>query len=258
MRDPGRIIGAFVLSIFWVTVASAQSRWIKIETNQAMANVYADSTWLGTAVGGVFAVPEGSRVISLVPPIADVWSIPALQRQISGLDGDTLRLDMWFPYYYSLESIPSSAKVYLSEGDERTLLGDTPLVFSAEATPSGTFVFDRDGFLSRTITPGLDLWNRHLVSMEPVDRDSSFPSEVSFNLGSQRRKWIDYVAIGTAVTAGILAVHFKTKANNRYARYEITGDPGLRPDIDRLDLYSGVALGAMQAGLGLFAFRLIF
>lgn len=258
MRDPGRIIGTIILALFWVSAADAQSRWIEIDTNQVTANVYADSTWLGTAVGGVFAVPAGARVISLVPPIADVWSIPALQRDISDLDGDTLHLDMRFPYYYSLESIPSSAEVYLSDGVGRVLLGDTPLVFRTETTPSGTFIFDREGFLSRTITPGLDLWNRHLVSMEPADSDSSFPSEVSLNLGSRRRMWIDYVAIGTAVTAGILAVHFKTKANNRYARYEITGDPSLRPAINRLDVYSGVALGAMQAGLGLFAIRLIF
>jgi hypothetical protein len=31
----------------------------------------------------------------------------------------------------------------------------------------------------------------------------------------------------------------------------------LRPEIERLDLYSGIALGGMQVGLGVFAVRLV-
>ena len=54
-----------------------------------------------------------------------------------------------------------------------------------------------------------------------------------------------------------MAVHFKFKADRRYDRYVETGDPALRPAIKRYDTYSGVALGVMQAGAGLFAVRLI-
>ena len=70
--------------------------------------------------------------------------------------------------------------------------------------------------------------------------------------------WIDYVAIGTAIAGGILAVHYRTKADNRFDDYNETRDPALKSDVKQLDLYSGVALGAMQVGLGVIAFRLIF
>ena len=70
--------------------------------------------------------------------------------------------------------------------------------------------------------------------------------------------WLDYVAVGTSVVGGLLAVHYKTKADKLYDEYKESKDIGLKPDIEQFDLYSGVALGAMQVGLGVLAFRLIF
>ncbi|MCH8276736.1 MAG: hypothetical protein IIA50_04245 [Bacteroidetes bacterium] len=257
MRNPIKAI----LSLAVVLTASpvrAQDIRVEIETNRSDANVYADSLWLGKASAELFLIPDGTKEISLVPAAADAWAIPAIIRSvpIDWIRTDTIRLVMTFPYYYGLESIPSNASVYLSDGVRRTLLGETPVVYSTEDPQSGEFVFDRAGFLTRRIRPGSALWNRHLVALEPVGSESA--SEVSLNVGSKRRRWIDYVAMGTAVTAGVLAIHFKTKANNRYAKYEQTGNPELRGAIHRLDVLSGVSLGAMQLGLGVFAVRLIF
>ena len=46
-------------------------------------------------------------------------------------------------------------------------------------------------------------------------------------------------------------------ADNRFDRYQETGDPLLRPTIRTYDTRSAVALGAMQAGVGVFAIRLV-
>lgn len=72
-----------------------------------------------------------------------------------------------------------------------------------------------------------------------------------------KRTWIDYAAVSGALVAGAVAVHYKMKADARYDVYRQTGDPTLRPEIRRLDTRSGIAVGAMQVGITVFAIRLI-
>ena len=72
-----------------------------------------------------------------------------------------------------------------------------------------------------------------------------------------QKAWIDYVAISGAIVAGAVAVHYKMKADSRYDVYGQTGDPTLRPEIKRLDTRAGIAVGAMQVGITVFAIRLL-
>jgi hypothetical protein len=120
---------------------------------------------------------------------------------------------------------------------------------------TGRIEFSLDGFKPDSVTPGAELWNLHAVDLQPADTDRD-AARLALSAPSTRKTWIDYVAVGTALAAGALAVHFKFEADRRYDRYRKTGDPDLRPGIKRYDVYSGVALGVMQAGVGLFAIRL--
>jgi hypothetical protein len=61
-----------------------------------------------------------------------------------------------------------------------------------------------------------------------------------------------------ALAAGIVAVHYKFKGDDLYDEYNETGDPALRNNIDRYDNYSAIALGTMQIGVGVLAFRMVF
>ena len=63
---------------------------------------------------------------------------------------------------------------------------------------------------------------------------------------------------GFALAASALAIHFRTKADNRFDDYHEKGNLSLKSDIRRLDVQSGVALGVMQLGLGVVVFRLAF
>ena len=74
----------------------------------------------------------------------------------------------------------------------------------------------------------------------------------------KRKRWIGYTAAGTSVLAGMLAIHYRTKAHNRFEDYLETGSPALKKRVQRLDIQSGVALGVMQVGVGVIAFRLVF
>jgi len=70
-------------------------------------------------------------------------------------------------------------------------------------------------------------------------------------------KWIA-IAAGASVLAGVAAIHFRTKADNRFNDYLKTGDNRLKKQVKSLDVQSGAALGVMQIGVGIIAFRLIF
>ncbi len=251
------IVAGCILALSWSPRALSQVRQIRIETNNLAANVFADSTWIGVASARLFEVPAGTKRISLVPSSADAWSIPSVQHSLDSGSEEPLSLTLNFPYFYNLESIPSNAEVFARQDGKEIMLGYTPFTYSAESPLEGQLYFRREGFLEREVEPGDELWNRHLVSL-PMKDYSGGTTDVRMGIRTQRRKWIDIAAVGTAVTAGVLAIHFKSKANQKFDRYKETGDPGLKNDIDLLDLYSGIALGTMQVGLGVFAFRLIF
>ncbi|NQV73875.1 hypothetical protein HQ496_12190 [bacterium] len=126
------------------------------------------------------------------------------------------------------------------------------------------------------IQPELDLWlsKPFVFDLEGLDKKGEYTLEAIFEdppapLTSQlqqkgvgvhvkRRKWISYTAAGTSVVAGILAIHFRTKADNRFEDFLESGSPALKKSVQRLDVQSGLALGAMQIGVGVIAFRLVF
>jgi hypothetical protein len=258
-RVPKKILLLLLLLLATTFVGSVfgQSRWLSVESNRPDAGVYADSVWLGQAMQGVYSLPEGARRIVVVPPSVDNWLIPSITADLPAGAGDTVRVQAEFPYYYRLESIPSGATVFLESDDSRTPIGRTPLDYESEQALSGRLAFDLEGYLIRRVEPGSELWNRHLVMLETPSLASSTAADLSVR-SVRSHNWIDYAAAGLAVAGGILAVHYKTKADNRYDRYNETRDPALKSDVKRLDTYSGVALGAMQAGIGVLAIRLIF
>ena len=230
---------------------------IDLQTNTPYASVYADDVLLGRASQRHFRVPSGTRRIELVVAGKDNWSIPPVFADLPAITrSDTLIVRLDFPHHYRIESTPFGAHVSLSSAD--LLLGKTPVELTVDDPLNGTLVLELDGYFSEEIQPGREIWNVHAVRMRPIDSGTAAASRIALAPPSKRKKWIDYAALGTAAAAGVVAVHYKFKADRRFETYQETGDPSLRPDIERYDVYSGVALGVMQAGLGLFAIRLIF
>lgn len=242
----------------WQDGAMAQSRWIRIDTNRPESNVYADSTWLGLANMDIYRLPEGARQISLIPAIADVWSIPSVTFDLTTLLADTTDLELDFPYYYSLESIPSGANVYIGRISSGDAIGTTPMLYESEFPVENAFVFELDGYRLEHIFPLSNLWNRNLVSLQSEkDLYLGLP-EASADAPKARRRWIDYLAVSAVVAGGVLAVHYKTQANNLYDKYTQTGDPDVLVRVEALDTRSAIALGTMQIGFTVVVFRIAF
>jgi hypothetical protein len=163
------------------------------------------------------------------------------------------------PYYYRIESVPYRAQVFVQADGRKELMGETPVTFTRPEPLESVIVVEKRGYAPTEIDPGGDRWNRHVVMLTRAERaaDGKSDAEVAWTPPRARTsKWIDYGSVGLAVVSAIVSVHYKFKADALYDEYEETGDPLLERRIKRLDTRSGIALGAMQVGLGVFAIRL--
>ena len=57
--------------------------------------------------------------------------------------------------------------------------------------------------------------------------------------------------------AGVLAVHFKQLADERYAGYRLTGNEALLSETEKYDIYAGISLVIMQLGIGYLLYLVI-
>jgi hypothetical protein len=256
------LVSMVIISSVGVRAAVAQAvdpAWVLIESNQPESHVYADSTWIGSAASGALQLPVGTLKIMIVPAAPDYWSVAPVISEIGPVSaGDSLILHMDFPFYYSIESIPSGALVEFDSGFSKESLGQTPLIYESAQPLAGDFVLSKDGYRQRRVAPGLDLWNRQLVSLQNESELYRGGSEASTEAPKARKKWIDYVAASAVIVGGALAVYYKTEANQLYDQYTETGDPVLRSEIETLDTKSALALGTMQVGFTVVVVRLAF
>lgn len=253
-----RIALLLLISAALVQKTSGQDRaFVTIETNYPEAVVYADSIRIGSVFGEVVGLPTSVQTMKLIPPEVDSWSVSPVSQRVDLRAGDTLALTLDFPYHYRIESIPFDASVHIEKGDGRKRLGSTPLLYSVEQPLEGKLLIERPGYVAERIDPGSAIWNRHVIDLSPSDELDPTAAQVQWKPPKKHRAWIDYAALGTALVAGAVAVHYKFKADDLYAQYEDTANPALRDDIKAHDLRSGIAFGVMQAGIGLFAIRLV-
>lgn len=238
-----------------VATARSQPAVLSVHTNDPLAHVLADSTWLGRAAAGPFVIEPGRRLIRVVPSAAGTWGVASQVIAVDPGPGDSVTVRAPFPYLYRIESSPR-ADVVLERTGQAEALGSTPVLFRTPQPVEGVFRIGREGYRPAFVEPGSDLWNTHVVRLDPLEDPAAGAFGISEEPAPRNRRWIDYAAVGVAAAAGIVAVHYKRKADRRYDRYLQTGDPGLRPVIDRYDRYSAIALGTMQVGVGVFAIRL--
>lgn len=253
-----RRIGLLLVFLFSVSGESAaQHVIVQLDTNLPTALVYADSTLIGAAATKTFRIPEHTRRLRLLPPREKNWSITPVSTALSPFSSDTLRVSLPFPYHYQVETVPYGASVVLKNQDGEQLLGDTPVLYKSTEVLTGTLIVEKQGYLTQEVATGAEVWNRYVLTLEPFHVDDVQSAERDWHPPRKRRRWIDYTAAVMAVTAGAISIHYKFKADRLNDEYTETGNPALRPRINALDDRAGIALGVMQAGLGVLAVRFI-
>ncbi len=249
------LLPLIVLGCLIVTPGAAQVRSLSVQSNMKTAHVFVDGEWVGRITDGPFTVALSAEELMVKPESIDAWAIEPIRFDLTTGSSDGA-LSAMFPYHYRVESMPPGADVFLVSpaGDE--WLGETPLLYKSTVALRGELLVAQEGHTTARLVPGTEIWNHEVVMLNVSD--THVARRMGLTETDRRRRWIDIAALSTAAAAGALAVHYRTKADNRFDRWQQTQDPNLKNRVQRLDVYSGVAVGTMQVGLGVFAFRLIF
>lgn len=264
MRCVNKFAALFCMVIWIIGTlpASAQEQAVvRWETNWPEATAYADSVRLGPAQQEPFRVRAGQRQLRLVPPSERSWSVAPIDTSLQLAPGDTVSVALRFPYHYRITSTPPGAEAYQVTTAGRKRLGRTPLVYETHRPLDAPIEVTAPGYETAVVDePGAAIWNQHEVALSSLPATAQAASEVDWSPPDRPRTWIDVAAVGGALAAGALAVHYKFKADDIYQQYREggprQGDEALRARFEKYDRHSAIALGAMQVGLTVFAVRL--
>lgn len=65
------------------------------------------------------------------------------------------------------------------------------------------------------------------------------------------------ILLGSAAALGATAAYFKIQADDKYNDYIRSKNPSVLDEVDRLDLYSGIALGLLQVNFGYLIYKFL-
>ncbi len=231
---------------------------VVVETNLPDGMLYDGETLLGPVAAAGFDLAPGTHRLVLREPDVAAWQPRHSETEVEVRTGETTTVRLDVPLRYRIESFPFGATVSLEKADGATeRLGETPLDVMTDEPLDGTLVVRKTGYTEARQVPGADLDNAYSVVLRPITLAEAGVGEVALHEAKRPNYWIDIAAVGLALGAGAVAIHYKFKGDDAFEVYERSGDPSLRHEIDRYDTYSAVALGAMQVGIGVFALRLV-
>lgn len=92
----------------------------------------------------------------------------------------------------------------------------------------------------------LTAYNNISLDFTPAPRNGSFTNSTWFK-----------VLLGSAAVLGATAAYYKIQADKKYDQYVEEKNPALLDDVDRYDLYSGVAFGFLQINFGYLIYRFL-
>ncbi len=233
-----------------------------IETNSLEAVVMIGDDALGLASEGPFLVPVGPTQLTLVEAISDAWSPRRSTADVTIRPGETTTLRLDLPVRHRIDSLPPGAEVVLRNGGQDEVLGIAPVIVDRHEPMDGTLVARRTGFRPAELAPGDSSFNHYTFVLQPLEAGTALDGATSWVPPTQPKRWIDYAAAGVALAATSLAIYFKFEADGVDDRYRNPdslerGNPLLKQEAERLDLYSLGALGVMQAGITVLAVRFI-
>jgi hypothetical protein len=231
-------------------------------SNIDSATVLVDGVPVGKTPLTVDTLAPGRHVLRIVHPEQANWRINEISDSILVASGENRTLRYTFKPCYVVMSVPFGADVFLGD----SLLGTTPLQVSSAALP-----LSRDTARSHPLVtirkPGhetaeMSLMDaqRGLLSVELRKTLENVPEAATIFKYEERKgpsRLPLYISGATTIVSGVAAAYFKTRADDRYALYEATGDPALLRETHRLDTASAISLAVTQLSFILFSYFIL-
>lgn len=204
--------------------------------------------------------PGPHRVVAVDDP--EAWDALRAEQTVDVAPGDSLRLVLDLPRRLRVETLPIRASVVLEDASgARESLGTAPLTVELPADADGVLVASLDGYQTARL-PLEAASGPVTILLQPAPGSEPEIELLPTERSTRRRTLVDVGIGAAAVAAGAVAVHYKFRADAIDDDYRgddpaLRGDESLRAEARRLDRYSAVALGVMQAGVGVLALRFV-
>ncbi|GAB5535664.1 MAG: hypothetical protein Rubg2KO_19130 [Rubricoccaceae bacterium] len=243
-------------------IASAQAQPVATLVVDAQEGVVVMDGEEVAAPGEALALSTGEHLVWLVDDV-EAWNPRIDSARVELVAGDTLRLSMALPIRTRIESQPVGAEITLVTADGAARpLGVAPVTVDLPDGALAELVAELDGYVTVRRSVDASPLVRLELAAEPGIRVEPMVQTFATRRAARRRTLID-LGIGAAtLAAGAVAVYYKFEADEVDDRYRDPeslqrGDEVLRQEALSLDRRSGVALGAMQVGLGVLALRFV-
>ena len=235
-----KISALFILSLFTVSVFAQDCKSpVTITTNDSSSVIFIDKGFTGKGKVEI-NLAEGKHLVSVRKSVVK-WNGFELS--------DTINISNCPQEYIFNYNIPQ--KIYINTKPQNagvivndSLIGYTPLFVGSKGLNS--IKFKKDGLFTNPDINLLRSGEVQTVNYKPVPHTESFTNSTLFK-----------VMVGTVTVLGATAAYFKLKADNRYDDYLLTKDKSTLDEVDRLDVYSGVAFGLLQINFGYLVYRFI-
>ena len=226
-----------------VNLLSAQEKCTSIlyvETNEPDSKIYLNNEVIGE--GSVEIKIEKGNYALVVKQSLRGWGSEVFKDSIFAESCDEL-----FKYSYKfgktilIESEPDDAAVINSD----STLGYTPMRINPNFQK---LVLEKHGYTSKQITLK-DVKNNYRIPLEFINLKIKKPFT---------QKPLFKILIGSAIALGATAAYLKLEADDKFDRYLETRQQEYLDETDRLDLYSGLAFGALQINFGALLYFFLF
>lgn len=102
---------------------------------------------------------------------------------------------------------------------------------------------------------------RYWNSSTKISFDNSVKPTIPLKTNKPKESFIDsdlfLVVVSSAVVFGATAAYFKLESDVAYEKYQKTDDKSYLDKTDRYDVYSGIALGALQINFGYLIYKFL-
>lgn len=248
----------------------ATHRPVAPPTSHVVVDAPSGMVWIGAAAhptmpGTLQQVAPGVALRIELTDAPGTWNPRRSETTVTVALGDTLQLSMALPDRIRVESIPLGANLALETDGTTRELGSGPLTVDLPAGTTGTLVATLDGYQAAHQALSAVADGHTLLILRPDGVAAEAPIPVTIlptQRSGARRRLIDWGLGAVTVASAAVAVHYKFRADDLDSDYRDPlspqrGEETIRKEAQRLDRFSGLALGVMQLGLGALAVRFV-
>lgn len=103
--------------------------------------------------------------------------------------------------------------------------------------------------------------NRKWKNNTKFGYDNNLNSPITIEFSKQKTNFIDsdlfIIVVSSAIAFGATAAYFKLESDSAFEKFKTTNDKLFKDKTDKYDLYSGIALGALEFNFGFLIYKFL-